>query len=89
LEEWEAHFSRTLNEDDPDEVFPMDSSPVEGAFKAVIPQEVAAAKNARNGRAAGSNRILYEHTKDTQEMLLKHWMNLFNNCVQLLQIPQA
>jgi hypothetical protein len=52
---------------------------MEGAFQAITPREVA----------AGPDRIFYEHIKDTQEMLLKHWMDLVNKYVQLGQIPQA
>jgi hypothetical protein len=39
-EKWEAHFSGILKQDETEEAFPTDPSPMEGALEAVTPQKL-------------------------------------------------
>jgi hypothetical protein len=89
MEEWKAHFIGILNQDETDEAIHIYSNEMGSVSRQSHHKEVAAGiEEARIRKAAGPDAIFHEHIEGTQEMLLKHWKDLFNKCVQLGQIPR-
>lgn len=89
IETWEAHFKGILNQHRKEKAFNISASGPgrENSIQITTKEIRETIEKTKNKKAPGPDNICMEHLKDSKEILLPLWTELFNKCIHTASIP--
>ena len=89
METWQTHFTDILNPTGENRAYPTLPPPMTNTYRPISAKEITeAVAGLKRNKAAGPDGIFNEHIIASCPLLIETWEALFNQCLELGELPE-